>query len=426
APDAAIRSLSAALSADKGHDEGLTQVHYLVQAEAADRRARNFVFAPIAPLCAEADASAGPRFRARTLALLWRALKAEARDEVAEAKLAIAERRPGDSSPDLIDSLCARAAKGLRDGQGVFAPAAQAADDGAGRAALASCLDIAPIVRRALDQMPEWLGRMTEEKAAKLRLSYRDAVAVTEDAGPRFFEMLAAHLAEPWLILRVISGVMDRPSEAYMAASELASFGERVMADIDRALALVAAFRAGAGRAAARAAAEAVHRTTAEIVELEQSIQLTPDGAWGRRLARQKIALAGAVEGQFKSIHDAVAQALPVQTVRLGARSARSTPKLVGDPDAGSVEAAATLLTFVAEVRSSAAAGGFASSHAKALETLGERLDSYVEEVLEEIRAADGVDPVKARAFLEVAAKLCGLARDEKAAQVVRRRAKAA
>ena len=56
------------------------------------------------------------------------------------------------------------------------------------------------------------------------------------------------------------------------------------------------------------------------------------------------------------------------------------------------------------------------------------RLDGYVEEVLEEIRAGDDeeVDPDRAREFLEIAAQLCGLARDEKAAQIVRRRAAAA
>ena len=48
---------------------------------------------------------------------------------------------------------------------------------------------------------------------------------MSDDAGPRFFEMLAAHLTEPWLILRVISGVMDRPHETYFSASELSSFG---------------------------------------------------------------------------------------------------------------------------------------------------------------------------------------------------------
>jgi len=425
APDAAIRNLLAALSADRGHDDGLTRVQHMVEAEAGDRNARNLVFAPVAPLCAAPGPFSGLSFPPRTLALIWRALKEQAPAEVASAK-ALAYSWRAEASPDLLDQLCAKAADGLRSAEGTWAAAAAAADQGGGRDALIACLDIGPITRRALDQMPEWLGRMTSEKAAKLRLAYRDAVAVVEDAGPRFFEMLAAHLAEPWLILRVISGVMDRPNEAYVAGSELAGFGERVLADIDRQLAAVSAFRPTAGRQAAHLAAAAAHTVTIEAAELEQSIQLSPEGVWGRRLAKQKLALAVAVETQLRAADDIVAAALPLQTLRIGPRTIRGAPRLTHPPDTAAAERALTLLTFMTEVRSSAANGGFASARAKTLEVLEHRLDTYVEKVLEEIRADDGVDPNRARAFLEIAAELCGLARDEKAAQIVRRRAAAA
>jgi hypothetical protein len=426
APDSAIRNLLLALSADNGHDEGLTRVQHLVEAEAGDRRARNMVFSPIAPLCAEPGPFSGLNFPVRALVLLWKALKAEAPDDVAQAKALANDWRGGESSPDLFDTLCAHAAQGLRVGEGLFGQAASAADAGGGRIALAACLDIAPVTRRALEQMPEWLGRMTGEKAAKLRLAYRDAVAIADDAGPRFFEMLAAHLTEPWLILRIISGVMDRPNEAYFAGSELASFGERVLANIDRRLAEITAFKSTSGRQAAHVAAQATHQATVEIAELEQSLHLTPDGAWGKRLAAQKRTMAATIEAHLKATDDAVAHALPLQTVRMGPRAAKGIPRLTHDPDLAQVEKAATLLTFMNEVRSSAAAGGFASARAKVLEALELRLDTYVEDVLEEIRAEDGIDPDRARAYLDIAAEFCGLARDEKSAQIVRRRAAAA
>jgi hypothetical protein len=238
--------------------------------------------------------------------------------------------------------------------------------------------------------------------------------------------MLAAHLTEPWLILRVISGVMDRPTDTYLAGSELGSFGERVLADIDRRLVEISAFKAVAGRQSAHTAAAAVHVATVEITEVDQSIHLTADGVWGKRIAKQKAQLANTIEGHLKTTDAAVGQALPLQTVRMGPRSAKGVPRLNHDPDATAVEKAATLLIFMSEVRPSANAGGFASARAKALEVLENRLDTYVEDVLEEIRAEDGVDPDRARAFLEIAAELCGLARDEKAAQIVRRRAAAA
>ncbi|MFI4935332.1 MAG: hypothetical protein ACHP7N_11980 [Caulobacterales bacterium] len=426
APDSAIRNLLLALSADSGHDAGLTRVQNMVEAEADDRRARNMALSPIAPLCVPAGPFSGLNFPPRTLALIWKALKDEAPEDVVAAKALAAEWRGDESSPDIFDSLCERTAEGMRSTDGAFAAAAAAADQGAGREALAACLDIAVITRRALDQMPEWLGRMTSEKAAKLRLAVRDVEAADDDAGPRFFEMLAAHLTEPWLILRVISGVMDRPNETYLSASELASFGERTLADIDRRLAELGAFRATAGRKAAQAAAQSVHTAVAEITEFEQSINTAPEGIWGRRLARQKRTMAATIEGYLRAADDAVAHALPVQTIRRGPRSARSSPRLNQDPDPAMIEKALTLLTFMSEVRSSAAGGGFASARAKALEGLGTRLDSYVEDILDEIRAEDCEHRDRAHAFLEIAADFCGLARDDKAAQIVRRRAAAA
>ena len=426
APDLAIQSLLQALGADSRHDESLTVVQHMVELEAGDRRARNLVFAPIAPLCMLAGPFSGLSFPPRALTLIWKALKEDCADDVTAAKAMAARWGGPDCTPELFDQLCARAAAGLRSGEGLFGAAAAAADQGGGRGSLAACLDIAPVTRRALDQMPEWLGRMTSEKAAKLRLAYRDAVAIADDAGPRFFEMLAAHLAEPWLILRVISGVMDRPAEAYVSGSELASFGERVLADIERRLGEVTAFKSIAGRAAAHAAANAVNVAMIEIAELEQSFSLAPEGSWGRRLTRQKKTLAATIEAHLKETDNAVAHALPLQTVRLGPRTQRGVPRLTDDPDPAQVEKAMALLTFMSEVRGSAASGGFASARAKALEVLEHRLDTYVEEVLAEMRDEDGIDAARARAFLEIAAAFCGLARDEKSAQIVRRRAAAA
>ncbi len=425
APDEAVRNLLLALTADGGHDEGLTRVQRLVEVEAADRQARNLTFAPIAPLCAPPTGFSGLSFPPRTLAFAWRALKATAPEDVRDAK-AQAESWKTDSGADVLDRLCALTAAAIRAGEAAFEPAAAAADAGAGRETLAACLDIAAITRRALAHMPEWLGRMTSEKTATLRLAYRDVVGVSADSGPRFFEMLAAHLTEPWLILRVISGVMDKPSEAYLASSELSPFGERVLADIDRHVGEVTAFKATSGQPAAHAAAAATHQAVIEIAEIEQSIGMSPEGPWGKRLAAQKRALAGAIEKSLKESDNAVANALPTKTVRIGPRTVRGVPQLTADPDPDQVEKAAALLRFMSDVRSSGPGGGFASAWTKAQEVVGARLDAYVEELLEEIKADDHIDQAKARAFVEVAAELCGLARDEKAAQIVRRRATAA
>jgi hypothetical protein len=426
APDSAVRNLLLALAADGPHDASLTRVQQLLEAETADRNLRNTAFAPIAPLCAAPRPFSGPTFPPRTLALIWKVLKQEAPADVEAARAYLNHWRGGNASPDILDLLCARTARGLRTSGGPFEPVAIAADEGGGRDVLAGCLEIAPLTRYALAQLPDWLGRMDGEKAAKLRLTYRDVAAVADDAGPRFFEMLTAHLTEPWLILRVIAAEMDHPNETYVSGSELSGFGDRVLSDIDRRLEEIVAFKATSGRQAAHGVAQSLHLATVEIAEIEQAFHLTAEGAWGRRVAKQKKKLAETVEALLQTVDKAVAAALPLHNVRLGPRTLKGVPRLTQDPDPDQVERAATLLSFVSEVRSSAPAGGFAAARAKVLEAVENRLDSYVEDVLADIHADDGVDHDRARAFLEIAAEFCGLARDEKAAQIVRRRAAAA
>jgi hypothetical protein len=211
-----------------------------------------------------------------------------------------------------------------------------------------------------------------------------------------------------------------------MAASELRAFGERVLADVDRLVAEVVAFSPTSGRAVARAVAQAIHQAVVEIAEMEISINLSPTGVWGKRLAAQKKLLATTIEARLKACDKAVGQALPTKSIRIGPKSVRAVPVLNTDPNPALVESAGTLLTFLGEVRSSASDGGFASARAKVLEGVDEWLDAYIEELLEEIRANDCVDPARAGAYLDIAADFCGLTRDDKAAQIIRRRAAAA
>jgi hypothetical protein len=56
-------------------------------------------------------------------------------------------------------------------------------------------------------------------------------------------------------------------------------------------------------------------------------------------------------------------------------------------------------------------------------EQLGSVVDHYVDEVLDHVRTGDAPDPAIAHAFLRIAADINGLIRDEKAAELVRRRA---
>jgi hypothetical protein len=428
APDKVVGGLQMALS-ETSEESALGGVRRLVDAEVHERRLRNSVLQPLAPLCVGAGADrATLTFPSRVLRVLWQGLRAVDPVGVSSAEYAYDALEPGDNPPDVFDELVERAVAALRDRRpDEFRTVAEMCDAArpGGAELLIHCLEIAPVVRRATVRLPEWLARFSGEASAAARLAYKDAVAIWDDGGPSFFEMLAAQMAHPWMIMRVISEVMDKPTERYLADSELAFFGERVMAEVDEALKAIARLDLDGGPDVAREAGKLVETITLQVAEVETCVTLTRDTGWGARIAKQRHSLASVVEGRLRDAEKYTTEALPTQPAKI-ARIRRSIPRLSSAPDEKLVGRATTLLTFAEEVRSSANYGGFASARAKMLEKLGAYIDHYVEEVLDLLKTGDAENEEYAHAFLNVAADLNLLVQGEKAAELVRRRAVAA
>ena len=430
APDTAIRDLEAALSSGAQSHENMRLVQQMVVAEAIDRRSRGAVFAPLVRLCPARGGSAyGPSFPLAVLVQLWNGLKEEAPREIAVIVAAISDPDFGAPSPAKLDALCVRAAAGLRarSNPGYLA-AAEALERVEGLSVDLFCgyLDLAPLARSALERLPEWVGRLNEERAAAARLAFRDAAEVAEDAGPRLMEILYAHLSEPWLVLRLISAVMHRPADRYLATSEMASFGERLMNDLDARLAAITTFDAEQGSGAGSAVGAAVRTSAIEVQEFEESIELSPQGPWGSRLIRLRRALALAIEGRLKMVESEVGAALPVQRPARS-RSTRGHPQLGEDPDPRLVTRARAYLMLMNQSKAAADRLGFGALWNKVAEGVHGRLDTYVEDLLEKLRNVEECeDPDRVRHYLDIAAEFLGLVSDDKTAQIVRRRVAAA
>lgn len=423
APDAALRSLELALSGPAGGQGALAAVRGLVEDETAARYVRNSVLAPIVPLCARRDAEQ-TSFPPRTLTLLWSALKAQAPQQVEDAAARCNPWDLEEGSPEVFGELCKIAAQGLR---AQTEPGFKALDAICDVDELASCLELSHIVRAALPKLQEWVSKMSEERASAARLAYKDACQVRPDAGPLLFEMLAAHLPDDWRILRVISAVMERPNDKFWASSEVSVFGERVLADIAGNIAFIESFDADKGEAEGRKAAFAAQKIAQQITEFEQSVNLAKDGPWGRRISKQKQAVAEAVETRMNGAERELLAALPLRPISiLGGKKGKGVPQLTTEPDEAAGRRLTAVLAFIAEVRSCAMQSGYGSSRAKVLEKLNGRLDQYIEDILHVVRTGDGGDQGLARIYVDLAAGYIAYSRDEKTAEIVRRRAAAA
>ena len=427
APDTAISNLECALAGEVERGGAMASVHALIAAEAGGRRVRSLVFHPLVPLCKASEAG-GPRFPSHTLNRLWTAL-GQASPEGVRAAEAIGPPEVEEDrvhANDVCDALCRLAAQGVRSGEGPY-QSAKALLEGAmpgGAETFAKFMDLAPLARRALTKLPDWMGRLTEERAVEIRLAYSDAVDIADDAGPRLLDILGAHMPEPWRILHLICAVMDRPTDRFAASSEVARFGEAIMNDIDKRLNWFRSFEPDTGRAMGITAAETLRIASTEIDEFETSMDLSRDGVWGMRIGKQKLTLAQLAEARLGKIDKILDAALPVQLVKFG-KGLRGFPNLNDDPNPLYVRRAECLLTFFEKSRAAANQAGYGSARTKAGERLDSRLELYVEDLLDMLRADEVQHADRVRAYLDVAATLIGAARGDKAAQIVRRRAAA-
>jgi hypothetical protein len=424
APDGAIGMLETALAAGDQADRSIALVQTLISAEVLERRVRAAVFHPILPLCARrADGLGRLSFPVTAPNLAWRALKKAAPDMVVAAIEAFEVMLPDEGPPAIFDELCRYTAACLRKGADPFQPLADVLTgfDKNGVETFADIVALAPLARQALRRMPAWVRTLSSDHAAAIRLAFRDAVAISEDAAPPFLEILFAHLEEPYQVLRLISLVMDRPSDRYLASTELASFGERLLGDLERRIDDVRHFDATRGIEGGTALAASVHTATALIAEFEQWLALKREGPWGGRVNRGKRELALTVEARLREVESVINAALPLQPPR--AKAVRAHPRLTTEPDPIAARKAQGLLAFVYETRNTASYGGFAALRAKVVDSVDQRLDHYAEDLLEVLHAHDATEAGRARAYLDIAAELLGLVRDPKAAEFIRRRA---
>lgn len=423
APDHAIRRLETALSLAGRGDGAMAAVQGMVAEEMLDRRVRAAVFAPVAPLCRRPpDQVERLTFPPAVLGLTWAALKRTAPDMIGQAQRAFATLRAEDETPEVFDALCRRAAEGLAEGEAAFAPALEAAPAPL-RPRYVEVMALAPLARQAIRRLPHWVRTLSSEHAAGIRVAFRDAVAVGEDAGPPFMELLFGHLEQPFEVLRLISLVMDKPGDRYLAGSELATFGERLLKDIDRRIEAVRSFDPERGLEGGVQLAQSVQVATLTINEFETWLSINREGPWGSRLHAQMRALAAAVEARLREVEPAVAAALPLQPSR--SKAMRGRPRLTEAPDRSAVTRAHALLGFLYESRHSASYGGFGVVRSKVVEAVDPRIDQYADDLLEQLHE-DPAEGERVRERLEIAADFLGLVRDPRAAEIVRRRAAAA
>jgi hypothetical protein len=424
ASDSVVRSLEQALISSGGaYNEASETLCEMIATERRVRRTQSIVFAPVmAPFVRRSRLLPTLQYPPETLKVLWRELRTSRAELLQQAvDMVTTDGHPHDAHA-IHDEICIAASAALLGGDAP-ATAALVANQSGGVAQLAQLLRLAPSLRAVIPRLDGWLRNLNGDNVASVRLAFKDAAVICDDGGLLMMEILCAQLQEPWQILRLISAVMDHPTDSFVAISELAPFGERIMADIGARIDALKRFEPIQGPDAGRAAAASIALAVQEIAEFEQWLKLSRDTGWGKRIFELKRALAAGVEARLKEVEPAVAQALPLASKPFGVKSLRAPARLTDDPSTTAVFKADGLLAFMEGVRSSAPAGGFGAFRAKVIDALDARLDHYAEDLIDRLLTdAGGAQVDRIQAYLEIAARFVSQVRDARAADIIRRR----
>jgi hypothetical protein len=422
-PTASLRSLELALGLTR--EAPLVEVRDLIATELEFRHVKEAVFAPFLPLFQRREDNInGVEFETWILDNIWASLEVRESEIYQQARYALRGWRDEDPVPVPFFRLVTAGAAICREHPEDIMRAKPRKDDAAEIAEFANYLDMHRILRTALARLPDFMGRIDAEKAAALRLMFKDACALDEESGYRFLEVLFANLQDGAQIIKFVATVSDRPNDRFLASSELADFGERILDIIDERLQDLKALLGGKnkGDGDLNSAGARVSACLGQLQSFEHYIELSRDGPWGKRVADAHKVIAELVEGQLKTAERILGDALPMKTERIYGRMKREVPRYEQPVKPEIIERAKCVLAFVRDIRATASAGGYAAMHAKTMQGLEAAMDVYFEELLNLANGEDPIDADKAMAAFETVTDLMETLCGEEKSQVSRRR----
>ncbi|MEI9995672.1 MAG: hypothetical protein WDM91_13840 [Rhizomicrobium sp.] len=309
--------------------------------------------------------------------------------------------------------------------------AARLSDEKAARNALGSAQVVADAAEMALllgvaadvveihDILPKPVPTLTEEMLWSLRRVYDRLIANTPDAAP-YVAVLAMHrLVRPWEALKLPLLVSRQTQDTLIASTDMGMVGEILFDDIE---AYAKAVREAQHPAFdGRALLDNLSRFTTLSSGIVKGIEMRRDGKWGQRLMKDRAALAATMDGFMERAPKELAAALPLQR-----GAGPKYPDFSRPVDPEKQERAVRYARLVAGSRPLAAAASFAATQKKAEEEMCQALRSYNEDVVKELRTAQGPRRDVAESQFELVCALTACLFSEEEAEFLRRRGKAA
>ncbi len=278
-------------------------------------------------------------------------------------------------------------------------------------------------IREIQTLLPKSSPQLDDATLRRLR-DVNDRVAATVPDAAAYVAVVAMNrLVRPWEALKLPQIVAHQTHDTLISATDMGLVGDLLFADIE--------LHGGALRAARHPLfdADAMVDHLASFAVLSSSIvkeiDIRRDGKWGKRLLKDRAAVAEAMEGFMERAPKEIAAMLPVQKTGAfgGGPKCADFSKAVDDEKA---ERGLRYARLVVGCAPFAASASFGAAQKDAHEEASQHLRGYNEDIVRELRAADGPRRAVAERQFELAASLTELLFSLEEADFLRRRAKAA
>lgn len=271
--------------------------------------------------------------------------------------------------------------------------------------------------------LPKPVPNFTEELLWALRKIYDKLVAETPDAAP-YVAVIAMHrLARPWEALKLPLSISRQTQDTLISSTDMGLVGEIIFGDIETYGKAVRDIRQPAFDPVELL--DNLSRFTTLSSGIVKGVDMRRDGKWGQRLMKDRAQMAEVMDGFMERAPKELSAALPMQ--KSGSfGGGPKYPDFTKPVDPDKPERALRYAKLVAGCKTLAAAASFAATQKKADEEMCQALRSYNEDVVKELRTAEGPRRAVVESQFETVVGLTAILFSEEEADLLRRRGKAA
>jgi hypothetical protein len=267
------------------------------------------------------------------------------------------------------------------------------------------------------------LPSLTEDYIWILREIYDRLIATVPDAAP-YVAVVAMHrLERPWEALKLSQHITRQTQDTLISSTDMGLVGEILFGDIEYYTSMIRGMRPQ--HFDADQLTGHIANFTALSSGMVKTIDMRRDGKWGQRLLKDRTDVAEVMDSYMERAEKEVAAALP--TIRSGGYGGGPrVPDVANAPDPEKSDRALGYVRLITGCRLIAPAASFGASNKDAEDAVALHLKAYVEDLLKELRAAEGDRRTHAEQFFHLTVEMTALLYGQNEAELLRRRGRAA